>query len=233
MSQSRRQAGRAKHAHRRPRARTTTGAFLVPTAAVAAVTGIVTAAYAVVGPGESGHGTKNGTATSAHAMAMLEQQRQMMIQMAEASHSLNVISKPKLATPQPPVHHSSSSSSSSSSSGSASSGTGSVPALAPVDPGSARAIAMKMLSQFGWSPAAQFGCLDNIWSRESGWSVTAENPSGAYGIPQAMPGSKMASAGPDWMTDAATQIRWGLGYIQSTYGDPCSAWAHWQANSSY
>jgi hypothetical protein len=163
---------------------------------------------------------------------VLEQQRQVMIAMAEASHSLNVISGPKLATAQAPVHHSSSSSSSSGSS-SGSGGNSSVPALAPVDPGSARAIAYSMLSQFGWSPSAQFGCLDNVWTRESGWSVTAENPSGAYGIPQALPGDKMASAGADWQTSATTQIRWGLGYIQSVYGDPCSAWAHWQANGSY
>ena len=164
---------------------------------------------------------------------MLEQQRQMMIQMAEASHSLNVISSPKLATAQRPVHHSPSPSSSPSSSGAGSSGGSTVPAAAPVDPGSAQSIAYNMLSQFGWSPSAQFGCLDNIWMRESGWSVTAENPSGAYGIPQALPGDKMASAGPDWQTDATTQIRWGLGYIQSVYGSPCDAWAHWQANGSY
>ena len=69
---------------------------------------------------------------------------------------------------------------------------------------------------------------------ESGWNVYASNPtSGAYGIPQALPGSKMASAGADWQTDAATQIRWGLGYIQSTYGSPCGAWAHEQADGWY
>jgi hypothetical protein len=186
----------------------------------------------VVGPPNSDHGTKNGTAASAHrALAVLEQQRQTMIAMNEASHSLNVISSPKLATAQKPVHHSSPSSSSGS--GSGSSGSGSVPALAPVDPGTARSEAFNMLSQFGWNPNQYFGCLDNIWSRESGWSVTAENPSGAYGIPQAMPGSKMASVGPDWQTSAVTQIRWGLGYIQSKYGDPCSAWSYWQANGSY
>jgi hypothetical protein len=162
---------------------------------------------------------------------MLEQQRQAMIAMSEASHSLNVVSSPKLATAQKPVHHSAPPPPSSS--GPAPSGSGPAPAAAPVDPGSAQSIAFNMLSQFGWNPATEFGCLDNIYSRESGWSVTAENPSGAYGIPQALPGEKMASAGPNWQTDAATQIRWGLGYIQSVYGDPCSAWAHWQANSSY
>jgi hypothetical protein len=110
----------------------------------------------------------------------------------------------------------------------------SAPAQAPVQPaGSPQQIAMSMLADFGWD-SGQFSCLDSIWSRESGWDVTASNPnSGAYGIPQALPGSKMASAGADWQTDAATQIRWGLGYIQATYGSPCNAWAFWQAHSWY
>jgi len=90
-----------------------------------------------------------------------------------------------------------------------------------------------MLSSFGWSPSAQFSCLDNVWSRESGWRVNAENASGAYGIPQALPGSKMATAGADWQTNPATQIKWGLGYIQGRYGSPCGAWAFWQNNGWY
>jgi hypothetical protein len=73
-----------------------------------------------------------------------------------------------------------------------------------------------------------------LWAGESGWSVTASNPStGAFGIPQALPGSKMASAGPDWQTNAVTQIRWGLGYIKDTYGSPCAAWSHEQASGWY
>jgi hypothetical protein len=110
------------------------------------------------------------------------------------------------------------------------------PAPAPpaqVQPsGSAQQIAMAMLGSFGWS-SGQFSCLDPLWMRESGWSVTASNPDGAYGIPQAYPGSKMASAGPDWETNAATQIRWGLGYIKGMYGSPCGAWAHEQATGWY
>jgi hypothetical protein len=91
--------------------------------------------------------------------------------------------------------------------------------------GSAQEIAKQLLTQYGW--AGQFSCLDSLWERESGWNPAAENPSsGAYGIPQALPASKMASAGADWRTDAATQIRWGLSYIKSTYGSPCGAWAH-------
>jgi hypothetical protein len=106
------------------------------------------------------------------------------------------------------------------------------PVVPPVSPGSAQQIAMAMLGSYGW-PGSQFSCLDDLWSRESGWSTTAENPSGAYGIPQALPGSKMASAGPDWQTDAATQIRWGLGYIKGTYGSPCAAWSHEEATGWY
>ena len=100
-------------------------------------------------------------------------------------------------------------------------------------PGSPQQIAEAMLASFGWS-SSQFSCLDPLWAHESGWSVTAYNPgSGAYGIPQAVPGSKMASAGPDWQTNAATQIRWGLEYIKGTYGSPCAAWAHEQATGWY
>ena len=91
---------------------------------------------------------------------------------------------------------------------------------------------MAMLGSYGWS-SGQFGCLNDLWSRESGWDATAENPSGAYGIPQALPGSKMASAGADWATDPATQIRWGLGYIREIYGSPCGAWSHELATGSY
>jgi hypothetical protein len=99
--------------------------------------------------------------------------------------------------------------------------------------GSPQQIAEAMLASFGWS-SSQFSCLDPLWAHESGWSVTAYNPgSGAYGIPQALPGSRMASAGPDWQTNAATQIRWGLTYIKGTYGSPCAAWDHEQATGWY
>ena len=99
--------------------------------------------------------------------------------------------------------------------------------------GSPEQVARLLLGQFGWS-ASQFSCLGPLWTQESGWNVTAENPSsGAYGIPQALPGSKMASAGSDWATDAATQIRWGLTYIKSLYGSPCGAWGHEEADGWY
>jgi hypothetical protein len=94
-------------------------------------------------------------------------------------------------------------------------------------------IAEAMLGSFRWS-GRQFSCLDPLWAHESGWNVTAYNAgSGAYGIPQALPGSRMASAGPDWQTNAATQIRWGLDYIKDTYGSPCGAWDHEVATGWY
>ena len=102
----------------------------------------------------------------------------------------------------------------------------------PVAPGSLRALGKTMAASRGWV-GSQWTCLDNIWTRESGWSRTAANPSGAYGIPQASPGSKMASAGADWRTNAATQITWGLSYIANAYGNPCAAWSFWLSHNWY
>jgi hypothetical protein len=99
--------------------------------------------------------------------------------------------------------------------------------------GDPKSIASALLGDFGWS-GSQFGCLVSLWNRESHWQINAANPSsGAYGIPQALPGSKMASAGPDWRTNAETQIKWGLGYIQDRYGSPCGAWGHSLAHGWY
>jgi hypothetical protein len=99
--------------------------------------------------------------------------------------------------------------------------------------GSPQEIASGMLGSFGWGQN-QFGCLVSLWNAESGWNPSASNPSsGAYGIPQALPGSKMASAGADWQTNPATQIRWGLGYIHGLYGTPCGAWGHEQSTGWY
>ncbi|MEU3602173.1 transglycosylase SLT domain-containing protein [Streptomyces sp. NPDC006798] len=83
-------------------------------------------------------------------------------------------------------------------------------------------------------PAGQFQCFSNIIERESNWNYLAQNPSsGAYGLVQALPGSKMSSAGADWRTNPATQIKWGLKYMDSRYGSPCGAWAFWQNNKWY
>jgi uncharacterized protein YabE (DUF348 family) len=102
----------------------------------------------------------------------------------------------------------------------------------PVPAGTAQQIAAGMVAARGWG-SDQFSCLVSLWNKESGWRTNAANPSGAYGIPQALPGSKMASAGADWQTSARTQITWGLGYIAAVYGTPCSAWAHSQATNWY
>lgn len=81
---------------------------------------------------------------------------------------------------------------------------------------------------------AEFPCLNKLWDHESGWNYKAENrSSGAYGIPQSLPGSKMASAGADWKTNPATQIKWGLGYIKGRYKTPCGAWNNFQENGNY
>jgi resuscitation-promoting factor RpfB len=116
-------------------------------------------------------------------------------------------------------------------------GSGPVASAAPVagiavTPGSAQAIARQLAAERGWGDD-QFSCLVQMWDRESGWRVHAANPSGAYGIPQALPGYKMSSAGPDWQDNATTQITWGLGYIAGRYGTPCGAWSWWQAHDWY
>ncbi|WP_139417117.1 hypothetical protein [Agromyces laixinhei] len=95
-----------------------------------------------------------------------------------------------------------------------------------VDTAGAKAYAASAVARYGWG-AGEYECLVKLWTRESSWRADAYNASsGAYGIPQSLPGSKMASAGADWRTNAATQIEWGLSYISGRYGAPCGAWAH-------
>ena len=95
-----------------------------------------------------------------------------------------------------------------------------------------RRIGQALAAKRGWT-GDQWTCLNNLWTKESGWSTQSGSPGSAYGIPQALPGTKMASAGPNWRTDAATQIRWGMGYISGRYGKPCGAWRHWQSHGWY
>jgi hypothetical protein len=153
---------------------------------------------------------------------LLMHEREKIILDNAATQAFTVTSSPKVtSTPA------------SSSSGSGSSGGAPAPPPPPpTSPGTAEAIAQSLLPSYGFA-SSQWSCLYNLWEAESGWSTTAENASGAYGIPQALPGSKMASAGPNWATDATTQIKWGLGYIQGTYGTPCSAWDHEEAYGWY
>lgn len=106
-------------------------------------------------------------------------------------------------------------------------------AVGGTSPADAQATARSMLGGYGWGDD-QFGCLVSLWNKESGWNYQAYNrSSGAYGIPQALPGSKMGSAGADWQTNPATQIAWGLGYISGRYGSPCGAWSHSQSTGWY
>jgi hypothetical protein len=109
------------------------------------------------------------------------------------------------------------------SAGSSSGGGGGGGYTTPV--GTAQTFAAQLVAGQGWG-ASEFTCLVNLWNRESGWNTHAYNPSGAYGIPQALPGSKMASFGGDWQNDYRVQIRWGLSYIKGSYGSPCGAWGH-------
>lgn len=95
-----------------------------------------------------------------------------------------------------------------------------------VDPAAAQAYARSAIGSYGWG-SDQFSCLVSLWTQESGWRANALNASsGAYGIPQSLPANKMAVAGADWRTNAATQINWGLAYIHDAYGSPCGAWNH-------
>jgi hypothetical protein len=155
------------------------------------------------------------------SVALLEQERQTLIAMTAASKTLTVASKPAMTNPDQLLEEQNSSTSSSSDT---TGGTGIATTAPPSDPTAAQATAKSMLASFGFSES-QWPCLYDIWEQESTWNVYAENTSsGAYGIPQSLPGDKMASAGADWQTDAATQIKWGLGYIKQVYGTPCAAW---------
>ena len=103
---------------------------------------------------------------------------------------------------------------------------------AATNPAGNKALGEQMNALKGWAKC--WPSLLTMWNHESGWRQNADNPgSSAYGIPQALPGRKMATAGADWQTNPATQIKWGLGYIKSIYGDPCKAWAFEEANGYY
>lgn len=223
MSQHRRRSPGKRRASRR-------SGFLVPVTAlsITAIAGVTLAGYLVVRPSHSNVGAALAATLrpASHAMAVLEQQRQQLIVMTTAAHTMHLVGSPKLA---------SRASAAGGGGGRAGGGAGVAAAgnYPPPNPGTARAIAYDMMASFGFDPKTEFGCLDDIWTRESSWNYRAQNASGAYGIPQALPGSKMASAGADWQTNPATQIRWGLGYIRSTYRTPCDAWAFWQAHGWY
>jgi Transglycosylase SLT domain len=197
------------------------GVFLVT--AAAATVAVVTASLLIL-TGRPGSETDLLGAAVAQVSAgkpgiKLEQERQQVIRQDAATEAFTVTSTPKISS-APPLQ-------------SSTGAGGNLPPLGPPpSPSTVQAIAYALLPDYGFSDD-QWTCLNLLWQEESNWNPEAENASGAYGIPQALPGSKMASAGPDWQTDPTTQIKWGLGYIQSVYGDPCNAWAHEQADGWY
>jgi hypothetical protein len=104
----------------------------------------------------------------------------------------------------------------------------------PVFTGDPKGIALQMVTDQGWAASEFHDCLEPLWQKESNWNPSAQNPSsGAYGIPQSLPGDKMATHGDDWQTNPATQIAWGIDYIKGRYGTPCEAWAHSQSVGWY
>jgi hypothetical protein len=200
--------------------------------------GIVTAAAYVMRPNGSGASSLAEAIDSlpkSGSVVLLEQERQTLIVMNAAAKTLSVASKPAMVNPSQVIasQQAAQQAQSSSNSGTGSSGGVTEVPATPPDPGTAQHIGYEMLPQFGFSQSTQWGCLQSLWNRESGWVYDAENASGAYGIPQSLPGDKMASAGADWQTNPATQIKWGLGYISQVYGTPCAAWNFELANNYY
>ena len=191
----------------------------------------VAVAATVFGPGSGAFNIARAVEAvpGSHTIALLEAEREQLIAMTAAARTLTLVAKPKLASPAELA-----ASGTGTGTGTGAGGGGIVYVTStPPNPNTAQSIAYNMMASFGFSPQTYFGCLQDLWNRESGWRYDAENASGAYGIPQALPGSKMASAGPDWQTNPATQIRWGLTYIKGLYGNPCGAWSFEEANGYY
>jgi multidrug efflux pump subunit AcrA (membrane-fusion protein) len=190
---------------------------------------------------------------NSQAIAVLEAKRQEIIDLTAASQTMSTMGNPKLVAPskvvaaakakaeaaeaQAEAAASASAAAAAAAADQAGSSTGTSTdtdtASGELSPSQAQTVAQELMPSYGFSVSSQFTCLLDLWNRESGWEWDAENASGAYGVPQSLPASKMASAGSDYLTDATTQIKWGLGYIQSTYGSPCAAWDFEEANGFY
>jgi len=222
-------ASRSRSSQRkRRRRRIVLPAFLVAVILVA----VVAVAAKVMSPNGSGANSLAEAIDSlpqSGSVALIVQERKNLIVMDNAVRTLTVASKPAMTNPSQVIASQSAAANSSSSSTSVTTA-----AAQPPDPGTAQSIGYNMLPAFGFSQKTQWTCLLDLWNRESGWMYDAENPSsGAYGIPQALPGYKMATAGADWQTNPATQIKWGLTYITQTYGTPCAVWNFELANNGY
>lgn len=186
------------------------------TSAVVVLVTLGTAAYYKIGPGApngSGAAAAFNALTNSKALGALEAERQQIVAMNAATQVMTTTSKPLTASV------------SQATSDSAESTASDVGVADSASPAEAQEIAQELMPSYGFSVADQFSCLYDIWERESGWQWDAENTaSGAYGIPQSLPASKMDMFGSDYLTDATTQIKWGLWYIQNRYGTPCAAW---------
>jgi hypothetical protein len=206
--------------------------IVLPVAVFAAIAVIgVAVGAAVSSPGSGAFNVAQAVEAvpGSHTMALLETEREQLIAMTDAANTKILVAKPQLASPSEVA-----AANPGTGTGTGTGGGGIVYVTStPPDPNTAQSTAYSLLASFGFSPQTYFGCLLDLWNRESGWRYDAENASGAYGIPQALPGSKMASAGADWQTDPATQIKWGLGYIKAIYGNPCGAWSFEEANGYY
>ena len=198
------------------------GVFLA-TAIIATVT-VCAAAFVVIVKGRAGSGEDPlaiavAQGLSGKSLTALENERRQLILEDADSQAFTFTSQPTITSAPAQLL-------------SGNSGAPIVPYGPPPNPKTAEGIAYSLLPAFGFA-LSQFGCLYKMWMNESSWLWNAQNASGAYGIPQALPGDKMASAGPNWQTDPTTQIKWGLGYIKSVYGTPCQAWAFWQVHGWY
>src|ERR1700691_3308473 len=202
--------------------------------AVLLVVGVLVAAKLTntSGSGASGLFQSIDSLGQSSQVTALENERATIIAMNDAAETMTVAAKPAQAAPTQILAAQQAAANDASGSG-IQTGTGITGSPPPADPSSAEVIGENELVDQGFDKATQWPCLYDLWQQESGWNVYAENPSGAYGIPQSLPGDKMASAGADWETDPKTQIIWGLGYIQQVYGTPCGAWAHEEADGYY
>lgn len=209
---------------------------VLPAAAIAAV---VVAAFTVTAYVMSPHG--NGAASLAQAIdslpksgsvAALEAEQKQLSLMSAATSVLTTDSKAAVVSPAQ-VESESTEQSTEQSQETATSQTTTTTTPPPADPTSAEQIGEQLMLDAGFA-SSQWSCLYDLWERESGWNVYAENPtSGAYGIPQSLPASKMSEFGSDYLTDPTTQIKWGLSYISSTYGTPCDAYTFDIDNGGY
>jgi Transglycosylase SLT domain len=203
--------------------------------AVLLVVGVLVAARVTDNSGSGASGLFQSIDSLGHSsqVTALENERATIIAMNDAAETLTVAAKPAQADPTQILAAQKAAADDASDASGIQTGTGITGSPPPADPSSAEVIGEDELVDFGFSKSTQWPCLYDLWQQESGWNVYAENPSGAYGIPQSLPGDKMASAGSDWETDPKTQIIWGLGYIQSVYGTPCGAWSHEEADGYY